>query len=1217
MMQCEELKDDEGPSNTLEQFTELEQVLEMIDTMKDCDAPGFEKEYEQYTEVLSRYQEQPHLLDPHLNVLLERLLARVRNRALPEGTVHAAFKYLYIISKVRTYKVLVKFLPHELTDLEFALDLLERQNPNEYNHWETRYVLLLWMSILVLNPFHMSRLDAYTTSKSESNTAGNCVGSTKMLNHTQNKSKMERIFDLCQLYSATNDTCSNIAAYLAAKYLVRADIKDVYLERYLDWVMDQHQSESSDAKFGELAAVADILKHGKREDLLPYADKLLHWIVSLQYKESNDFLKYKSYIKIVQRIGLVYLKPRLAGWRYKRGTRSLAMNLNKNTNTATEENAGGNDNDPESEKDDGEEIVVPDAIEEVIEELLQALRSGGSDIRWSAAKGIGRVTNRLSKELADEVIGSVIDILNPLEPHEAWHGACLALAELAKRGLLLPHRLRTLVPLLMQALFYDEMKGYMSVGQHIRDAACYMCWAFARSYNPEDFQPFVEQISSGLLTVAVFDREINCRRAAAAAFQESVGRLGNFPHGIEISTETDFFSVGLRQNAYLNVADFISQFEEYQKPLIDHLIERKVNHWDTTIRELTAKALHKLTFRAPEFMSTVVLGQLFSKSDSIDINMRHGTVLAIGEITLALSKIEKEEQEMASKKLLSNQLLTDLNELLPKYVLRDSFRGMSGEIMKHCCNDFIKNCSMARIETSITCLESWQYIVDKCLLNKAAAIREGATAAFAELCRSYYKGEHRAAGNADIIRGYLRGVDNSLEEHIRMGYISALGVLPDFMIVPHLNDILESLIKYSLTPTQATIATGEMLNQHETLATGTWSEARRDSVKALSTVVQTLGFGRESTVSFGNPQYFNKVVNCLLKALDEYTLDNRGDIGAWVREAAMNALFQIITTCPKELLQPEQVHQIILGFTQQAVEKIDRTRGLAGRLLSRIITTTPPIPHIRQHERLLEVFPEDFNSVLWLFADQTFPLFCSLLELPDYSRRVLLGLSASIGQLTESLIKYSSVALFEFLRTHPAEVPRLCKEVVINFQENVLNERVTYPMLNFLDILISSGTINDVLLDDSNTFGEDIYRLLNLEIKGHKKLYKLVSSISVYSQLVQVPNLCKRILSKMSIFLGLTHVHVRKTSATKLYEALALHGDACDIPEENMDEILNLLSETDWGLPLITVRPIRNKLCALMGIKPPVSGVASANTEQIVVIPEVNAGLNATVRILN
>lgn len=73
---------------------------------------------------------------------------------------------------------------------------------------------------------------------------------------------------------------------------------------------------------------------------------------------------------------------------------------------------------------------MPSEIEEIIEELLQAMRNPSSDIRWSAAKGIGRITSRLPKEFGDEVVGSVVEILNPLEPHEAWHGACLAIAEL-------------------------------------------------------------------------------------------------------------------------------------------------------------------------------------------------------------------------------------------------------------------------------------------------------------------------------------------------------------------------------------------------------------------------------------------------------------------------------------------------------------------------------------------------------------------------------------------------------------------------------------------------------------------------------------------------------------------------------------------------------------------------------------------------------------------
>lgn len=662
---------------------------------------------------IHRYQEQPHLLDIHLELLLKRLLDKIRDQNLPETIMHAAFKYLYIICKVRTYKVLVKFLPHELSDLEFALELLEKQNPKEFKHWETRYMLLLWMSILVLNPFHLSRLDAYATTPTDS-TANNELITT----NAQSKTKMERIFDLCKLYTSSNDTCSNISAYLSAKYFVRADIKDLYLERFLDWIISHHQADTVEIKYGQLAAVGAILKHGKRDDLLPYADKLLQWIVSCQYKDSSDFLKYKSYIKIIQRIGLIYLKPRIANWRYKRGTRSLAKNLALDNETPQQSQLNTMEHNQQSSEEliSDEEVIVPDAIEEVIEELLQGLRSGGNDVRWSAAKGIGRVTNRLSKELADEVIGSVIDILNPLEPHEAWHGACLALAELAKRGLLLPYRLKELVPLLMQALFYDEMKGYMSVGQHIRDSACYMCWAFARAYNPEDILPFVHKISAGLLTVATFDREINCRRAASAAFQESVGRLGNFPFGIEISTTTDFYSVGLRQNSYLNISDYIAQYEEYRKPLIDHLIDRKVNHWDPAIRELAAKALHKLTRRDPDYVSTVVLDKLFAKTDSIDINTRHGSVLAIGEIILSLRKLEEECKD-GGQIWLSNQTICNINELILKFIQRDQFRGMSGEIMKQCCTDFIRNCSLGNVEVTAQCLGKsltchYQVIID-------------------------------------------------------------------------------------------------------------------------------------------------------------------------------------------------------------------------------------------------------------------------------------------------------------------------------------------------------------------------------------------------------------------------------------------------------------------------------------------------------------------------
>jgi hypothetical protein len=55
-----------------------------------------------------------------------------------------------------------------------------------------------------------------------------------------------------------------------------------------------------------LAAVASILKHGKREDLLPHAQLLLKWILASKYRENQNTLVRKFGVKVVQRIGKIY-----------------------------------------------------------------------------------------------------------------------------------------------------------------------------------------------------------------------------------------------------------------------------------------------------------------------------------------------------------------------------------------------------------------------------------------------------------------------------------------------------------------------------------------------------------------------------------------------------------------------------------------------------------------------------------------------------------------------------------------------------------------------------------------------------------------------------------------------------------------------------------------------------------------------------------------------
>lgn len=227
-------------------------------------------------------------------------------------------------------------------------------------------------------------------------------------------------------------------------------------------------------------------------------------------------------------------------------------------------------------------------------------------------------------------------------------------------------------------------------------------WAFARAYSPEMLRPFAPQLSESVVVAFLFDREVNCRRAASAAFQEFVGRQGaqNFKHGISILTTADYFSLGNRIDAYTTISLHIAQYDEYRRAMIKNLFEIKLQHWDKALRVLASQALGNLTHLDTEYIESIAIPHLLEKSlDPLNVQLRHGAVLGLAEILNSYSLMVNDAKPIA--RLLSEELLSGLVELVPAIEKKRLYRGRGGEQMREAVCRLIECISIAKIPLTV------------------------------------------------------------------------------------------------------------------------------------------------------------------------------------------------------------------------------------------------------------------------------------------------------------------------------------------------------------------------------------------------------------------------------------------------------------------------------------------------------------------------------------
>jgi len=1220
---------------------------------------------------------------------------------------------VYTLCKVRGYKTVSKLFPHSVEDLEPTYKLLEKfrdcartSEPTTVNvddhqpvhplilqaqqfaldeiEWRVPYVLLLWLSVIGLIPFDLNALD----------------------NDSSGVPLKHKLLDIAHHFLRESSITRNAAAELLSTLLTRPDMKAELVDLVQTAVSTVKRLSTGPPSellistnqyhvAGLYMTLALIFQKGEREQLVPHVIPILNAFFPAEQHgsapsegggtmydlPSNALINKKLSVKLVQRLGLVLLHPRIPKWRYQRRSVSLLHNLSvtvsRASSTTTSTNVPHRLEGDDDDEDEDEEYDIPEELEIFVQLLLSALRDKDTVVRWSAAKGIGRLTHRLPQALADEIVGSLLELFDSRETDCAWHGACLSIAELARRGLLLPSRLKELLDKLNTALQFEIRRGSHSTGHHVRDAACYVAWALARAYDPELLKNYLAvSLASSLLITALFDREVNCRRAAAAAFQEHVGRQGSFPHGIEVIALVNFFTLSNRSEAYLTLAPQVAAFKDYAKPLIDHLAFSKSRHVDHTIRKLASQALGKLALQPAHqhYIVTSIVPKLIPYATNPDFATRQGAIQVLAEIVLSFASLTSDELNTKASShsttpsstspshttssfssssavhvtttqsatlddhthhmekrsdIISKWIATDIQEKLwniPADVDRARlYRGRGAEHLRISVCHIISAIS----ELGLSLKSS----------GKASSTAPGAKST---AVRGPAIAQRLASGTGSTKTGKdtLTFFIETLEENLRQPLEDVVNVAVEatrslaLRYLPSSSHVTDALIDRwmkiiasdtnqaarrghclaigalplsSLSPSRFPQVVSCLLVSMKIIGNKSYlddAEVRKNAIVGMCDLVNRAPLERDSPPSSPptcclTDDHIVEITNAYTASMDDYTTDNRGDIGSVVREAAISAFgWLLLKLCPapppsssgdsssgisSSLLTKEVMMSFVGRLVRLALEKIDRTRERAGVMLEQLVRCAVGAPstaslhrfatwsqvsfenayfgkdmvsQVEEVWKMIDVasLPVESRSVItkglnWASGRIVFPLLVPLLQFEAYRYWVVIGIVRSVGGANngKELVEYATNSLMTFVRhLHtPEALEQFAQSLIVVMENNVGNEQVITALWVTMDVVLASAIFYNGLPSNS-TFASNLLALSRAELRLPSSISKLHASVAIFAHLLSfqgatdTANTRTQALRMMLFFLGYKFPVIRKLAAEALYLQLEM-----------------------------------------------------------------------------
>jgi hypothetical protein len=949
-----------------------------------------------------------------------------------------------LFCKVRGEKVIKGFLNNEprylepiLTELESGRNFLPKDEASTHQQhvvpWTERYVLLLWLSHLMLAPFPLESISGPQPSGKTSAVVGIELPS-------EAPGITLRVLTVCieRLRSASKER--GAAANLLVRLCVRPDMQKLgMLHTLVKWSVSFFKNASkSDPDIhqclGVLSFMSGLVTSATNEEIGPYLSAIYHACRAVLDQDGLAFVKSsavarKLVVKISRNIVVHCLQP----------AATLA------------------------------DIDTTSVLEEVVEFLLEAVADGDTPVRYGASKALSIMTLKMDPEMAEEVVEAILGSLNESVYWQGskrnlsgvnslrWHGLTLTLSHLLYRKAISTSNLPEVLNALLLSLSFEQRSPTGgSIGTNVRDAACFGIWALSRRYATSDLLrvdtasiracehhktvTVPQALAIELVTAACLDPAGNIRRGSSAALQELIGRHPDtIEEGIPLVQVVDFHAVGLRQRAMCDVSVKAGALHQlYWEALSDNMLGwRGTGSLDTDSRLFAAKALGYLS----RTQSAVVVRQMsdqicaqLAKLRSREVEERQGLVSGLAALvnTAVAMDITSGAPTTTTAHSAEQPGILHLWSLLESDLSLDDAAFTSPALRPELTASSICNfvAAMAALANRLPRAKELptaevSRILNLCLTRHEESVLEAIIIAVPAVLSLLVD---RPGDYTDgLVSSWLMKLENEASYGgVRCsGYAVALGAA---------FSVLTDLTAKDTTDTNATEEQRRIVQLLTFRCTSAVAiDARTIALRALGVLVKTS--------HQLDPAVQRQISTALHIALNDYTITERGDVGSLVRLEALETVRLGWLSGALPTTDTESYQQLYTNVLRLSLEKLDKVRTRASRVLA---------AYKPQHSS------EDVSSTAY---------FAQALQMlhppssPAIQDAICLGLVTSLGMGSESVVQNARAALVAHIDTLPDtsadqySLLTLMTCITSLLKSNIENDRVLIPLLETIAFL--------------------------------------------------------------------------------------------------------------------------------------------------------------------